>query len=367
VLSPDTRRLLVKIHRWTGLAIGLWIVLQSLTGLAIVWREDLDRLLVPSLLRSSGPVAIDLQTALDRVRAVAPQPRISRIELPAYADGVYRAWLGPSTSLASKIATVDAATGRVLGVVSLGSLPGELLFRLHYALVAGDDGRLVVGVLGCAYFLFLLITGLLLWWPGRARLKTGFKMKLDVGRARALLDLHRVIGAAAALVLLPLVATGALTALKPQLQAGLALRNLVVPAVAAQTGAALQPADTFVTRALAVQPGTIARDVRFAGSAGQSVTVVLGTKDGQAAGRVYLNGYDGSVLTSYDHSSAPPAAAVPETILWLHKGEFLGAAGDFVIAAAALVPLLLAVTGTWMWLRRRRSRRVRSTAPRPVT
>jgi uncharacterized iron-regulated membrane protein len=359
MLSPRTRRFLVKLHRWTGLIIGLWIVTQSITGLAIIWREDLDRLLLPSLLRGSGgPVTVGVQAALDAVHAAVPGTRVARIELPAYPDGVYRAWLGSSGgSVAVKIVTVDPASGKVLGTVPLGAIPGELLFRVHYALLAGDDGRFVIALLGMTYLLFLLITGPLLWWPGRARLRAGFRMKLDAGRARLLLDLHRVIGIVACLVLIPLVATGALTALKPQLQAGLALRNLSIPALQARPGVPVQDADSFVATALARQPGAIVRDVRFSGAQGQSVTVVVGTPGGEATGRVYLNGYDGSVIAQYDRATVPPAIDVPETILWLHKGALFGAAGRLVIATAALVPLLLAVTGIWMWLRRTRARR----------
>ncbi|GIL38241.1 PepSY-associated TM helix domain-containing protein [Roseiterribacter gracilis] len=366
MLSPRTRRFLVKFHRWTGLLIGLWIVMQSLTGLAIVWREDLDRLLMPSLLRGSGgPVVIDVQTALDAVRAVAPDTRVSRIELPAYKDGVYRAWLGSSGgSLNARIATVDPSNGNVLGVLPLAAIPGELLFRLHYALLAGDDGRFVVGLLGTTYLLFLLITGPLLWWPGRAGLQAGFKMKLDAGRGRALLDLHRVIGVVACVVLIPLVTTGALTALKPQLQAGLALRNLKIPAVPVQPGAKLLRADTFVATALA--DGGVARDVRFAGKDGQSVTVVVGNQHGEATGRVYFNGYDGAVIARYGRADVPPAVDVPETILWIHKGDALGTFGRLLIWLTATVPLLLAVTGVWMWLRRTRARR-RSAAARAAT
>ncbi|MDB5364946.1 MAG: putative PepSY-associated helix domain protein [Rhodospirillales bacterium] len=367
MLSPRTRRFLIKLHRWTGLIIGLWIVTQSITGLAIIWREDLDRLLVPSLLRGSGgPVSIDVQAALDVLRAAAPGTRIARIELPAYEDGVYRAWLGSSGgSLSVKVATVDPATGKVLGIQPLGAIPGELLFRLHYALLAGDDGRFVIGLLGTVYLLFLVITGPLLWWPGGARLKAGFTMKLDAGRARMLLDLHRVTGVVACVVLIPLVTTGALTALKPQLQTAFALRNLSIPAVTAQPGVPLRPADSFVATALAQQPGSVARELRFAGAQGQNVTVIVGTPRGEATGRLYFNGYDGNVVARYDRATVPPAIDVPETILWLHKGELFGAAGRLVIAATALVPLLLAVTGVWMWLRRTRARR-RSGSTKPL-
>jgi uncharacterized iron-regulated membrane protein len=118
------------------------------------------------------------------------------------------------------------------------------------------------------------------------------------------------------------------------------------------------PADHFVAAARAAQPGTVARDVRFAGAHGQNVTVVVGTRD-QALGRVYFNGYDGTLIGQYDRKTVPPAIEVPETILWIHKGDVLGTVGHVLIWLAAWVPILLAVTGIWMWLRRTRSKRAR--------
>ena len=37
------RRALFQVHLWTGLAIGLYIVMLSITGSALVYRNELDR------------------------------------------------------------------------------------------------------------------------------------------------------------------------------------------------------------------------------------------------------------------------------------------------------------------------------------
>ncbi len=46
VRQPQTlwiRRALFQVHLWMGLAIGLYIVLLSVTGSALVYRVELDR------------------------------------------------------------------------------------------------------------------------------------------------------------------------------------------------------------------------------------------------------------------------------------------------------------------------------------
>jgi hypothetical protein len=49
---------------------------------------------------------------------------------------------------------------------------------------------------------YLILSGLVLWWPGRRRLRHGFSLQLRRGRYRRDLDLHKVIGFAAAPFLL---------------------------------------------------------------------------------------------------------------------------------------------------------------------
>jgi uncharacterized iron-regulated membrane protein len=42
------------------------------------------------------------------------------------------------------------------------------VFALHRWLLAGDTGKLIVGI-STSIFLFILITGIILWWPGKQK------------------------------------------------------------------------------------------------------------------------------------------------------------------------------------------------------
>jgi uncharacterized iron-regulated membrane protein len=41
-------------------------------------------------------------------------------------------------------------------------------------------------------------------------------------------------------------------------------------------------------------------------------------------------------------------------LLDLHSGRFFGSAGPWIMDAAAVLLVLLALSGTWIWLRRKR-------------
>ena len=65
---------------------------------------------------------------------------------------------------------------------------------LHRWMLGGDTGKLIVGS-ATLIFLFILITGLILWWPkSRAILKQRLKLKMDGGWKRLNHDLHIVFG-----------------------------------------------------------------------------------------------------------------------------------------------------------------------------
>lgn len=81
-----------------------------------------------------------------------------------------------------------------------------VLLDLHYALLAGDVGKTIVGVV--AFLLLLLsITGIVLW-SGWRKLIAGFKIKWNAHPKRVSFDIHKVAGIITAVFLALIAFTG---------------------------------------------------------------------------------------------------------------------------------------------------------------
>ncbi|MGH8206151.1 MAG: PepSY domain-containing protein, partial [Steroidobacteraceae bacterium] len=77
------RRALFQLHLWTGIGVGLYIFVVSLSGSAIVFRRELDKALCPRtiMVRPVGPRMSDAQL-LAAALAAFPRARLRpRIEI----------------------------------------------------------------------------------------------------------------------------------------------------------------------------------------------------------------------------------------------------------------------------------------------
>jgi uncharacterized iron-regulated membrane protein len=188
------RRALFQIHLWLGLAIGLYIVMLSITGSVLVYRNEMDRYFATP--RPQYEQGRKILTE-DELRAVAQKAypgweitrlgdRISRrnptLEVWVEKDGLKRERL------------FNPYTGEELGdSVTQGEYFVLWLARLHDELLFDRTGRYWNGVLS-AVATVLFATGLVVWWPGVSRWRRSLIMKRGVGWKRFNWDLHNVLG-----------------------------------------------------------------------------------------------------------------------------------------------------------------------------
>ena len=81
-----------------------------------------------------------------------------------------------------------------------------IVYKLHYSLLAGDIGHLIMGIVALLT-LIMSLTGIMLWLGWR-KLVTGFKIKWDGQIKRVNFDLHKVAGIIAAVFLALIGFTG---------------------------------------------------------------------------------------------------------------------------------------------------------------
>lgn len=348
------RRALFQLHLWTGITVGLYIVVVCITGAALVFRIDMQRAANPALFTPGDGPPVHPATVLERVRDAFPADGVSFVEAPSRLRPVYLVYLRRGDDFPAVLA--DPVDGRVLGEVPQHSAI-RTLQELHFELLAGRAGRVANGI-GAALLLLLCLTGMVIWWPGVANWRRSLTVRHSRNWRRLSWDLHSATGFWTVLLIAMWSVTGIYFAFPSQFRA--AVHWVSPPTVNEPPSSAPAVNDLkrptwreLVIRAEQQRPGEhVARmvppsDERAAFAVMFSKTMPL--PGGRAdLTPVYLDQYTGAVLPS-------PAVmrSAGDVVLdwagWLHVGGFGGDAVRVTWFALGLAPPLLFATGFTMW------------------
>lgn len=356
------RRLLVQAHLWLGLIVGALWALQGLTGSALVFHREIDRLfLAPA---AAGPIR-PLDDLLARAQAAAGAP-IDRIGIAdargdlmsaAYSDaaGTHRALL------------LDAANGNVVARredeprTPFSGSASRWVYTLHEALLMGDRGETLVGVSGLL-LLSATITGLWLGWPRRRAWRAAFAAGRWRTAAAALFGWHRLVGLLAGFAFLVTVPAGAWMIfqgdLRPKVAKAVPFRLPYKPAPG--------PVEPRIDPGQALAAARVhfpeARFVRLTLPTPKAPTYTVRlrqegeTRAWSGVTAVTIDPATGRTLDIYDPLAAPAANRAADAAFSAHNGELAGLPGRFLIFMAGLALPTLWVTGVLAWARKRRSK-----------
>lgn len=356
------RKLLLSLHRWVGLVLAALLLVQGATGTALVFRDEIEPIIHPELAIAEGRTRLPLQQLLETARAARPEgvlQRFGEIEggaiLFRFAEDDHPYMLA-----------IDPYRGSVVREGGLDAWAGEWLFELHHKLFAGEVGETIVGVEGLA-LLFIAVTGPIVWWPGRRRLASGFRIVRGAGADRLLRSLHRSAGAALAVMILLSATTGAVMVFKDQLRPLFASANAYVPKpapkVEERAGSPRVPIDRLIAQARLDYGPTELREVRFQGKDAQIVVVYLRDESSRrenAAKQIYFNAYDGVEIGHYVPGALPVGNSVIDWQFPIHTGAAGGVPLRLLILAGGLGLVFFTVSGVWLWLSSRQQRKARA-------
>jgi uncharacterized iron-regulated membrane protein len=194
--QPQTtwlRRAIFQIHLWTGIGVGLYVILVSVTGSVLVWRNELALAATrdPIIVAASGPLLTDEELTAIATRA-HPGSSVANINRPPDANQAVDVYLERGSERQARL--FNPYTGEDLGdSVTLGLRLIRRLLELHDDLFAGETGRRVNGV-GAILLVVLSCTGLVVWWPGISRWRQSLTVHKHVGWRRFVWNLHSMIG-----------------------------------------------------------------------------------------------------------------------------------------------------------------------------
>ncbi|RSZ42500.1 MULTISPECIES: PepSY-associated TM helix domain-containing protein [unclassified Variovorax] len=219
------RQLLLRLHRWMGLASAAFLVLAGLTGSLLAFEDELEVRFNPGLFVVAPPAGPDRPRQFDPFelrdmaqRAAPPQANVDTVILGLQPSRSLRFILSPRTDpetgrplpLDVDELFMDPHTGAVLGTRLWGEslfrreTAVSFLYRLHYSLaMPAPWGARILGTVGLLWTLNCLV-GLWLTFPRRGagrseqgwwrRWGTAWRFSPSGGMARVVLGLHRASG-----------------------------------------------------------------------------------------------------------------------------------------------------------------------------
>lgn len=423
--AQKSRKVFYFIHLWTGLLLGLWLVMMGLTGSILAWKSELveweTRQRVSAPVPASSGKTIPVSKAIAALKAFNPDLTPERnLILPASNTGYYlhSARGEVNGERVTQIYLVHPVTAQVYAPVIGNTLWVEITEQLHHNLLLGVKGTVTNGFF-TFFTLFMLISGAWLWWPStlkqfqqRTLLKRGASIK------RTLYDLHNILGVYLFGLLFLVTLTGVLICYNGQTDQSITKginRLAGVPETPrpnradanARRGQGSTPDIRQSNRRTAVlaeeqalasegrrQPLPIDVMVEKARAAlpnNSLVSIAAPRRPGQpfqasyefvriTSGGVPFDPYTGERLNSGATAAfgrpPSPGTATMGAIFHLHYGWFAGNWSKVLYCISGFLPLGLFVTGIWLWLgkkqRQARNRRLaklkkQNTATKPVT
>jgi len=201
------RRAIFQIHLWTGIAIGIYIILISVTGSLVVFRRDLSQWKLGNV---PAAEAVGQRMTEEKIRELAmqkypgweikevgmPRRRLSAVEVTLVKDG---------QTIGHRFNPYNGAYMGEAYPTSVRIM--EWFVDLHDNLLAGEKGRQANAV-GGGLLVVLSISGVVIWWRGASNWVKGLYFAPRSRWKRMNFDIHSALGFWSLLILLLWGVTG---------------------------------------------------------------------------------------------------------------------------------------------------------------
>lgn len=384
----------IRAHRWTSLLVGLFLLAEASTGAVLLYEHDINRWAHPHRYQATAAQAPrSAAQSLALVRRVRPELNATQVRT---VNGVHQVSDGSAEATwRDETAFVDPGRGEIVAVGRDRSWLLALMINVHdcalgcsgypayvgwtTAHVPGFGAEVTVAdlALGATGVLLVVLVagGLVIWWPPRRRFASGFRVRRGRRGYARNLDLHRVVGIAS----LPLLFVWGFTAASfvfewpEKVHAAVTPGRYTPPTPDPVAGAGRVLTFAHAQNAVAA----LHPDGEILGFTAHEIATNGGywtfrVRDGFDPYRysyfpgnvqVVVDSHGGAVVDDSNTAGPLPERAWNNDLYrGLHYGSLVPGRWRLLWLAFGLTPLLLAFTGTAMWLTKRRSARARRDA-----
>jgi uncharacterized iron-regulated membrane protein len=186
------RKTIRTVHLWLGLVSGLILSVLGITGSIYVFEPEITRAITKEY-HTQNEKSI-FSSDIEIVSEIEKQSgkKIESLQWPQRGRDTYVFKLFDD----NKWHYFDQSAGKIIwGNEGYGNSFFAFILDLHTSLTLGEIGFYITATASLIFALFMLTTGVYLWWPRvKGRMKSSFKIKWNAQPKRFNYDLHNVIG-----------------------------------------------------------------------------------------------------------------------------------------------------------------------------
>lgn len=371
---PNFKKIIGFTHLWLGLLSGLVVFVVSLTGCLYAFQQEIQDTLQDFRFSKVENKAILPPSAFEAVaRKTLPKAHLHAINYPAKGRSVEAIFFDFAPNEHYYIVYHNPYTAEVLHVQNMEETFFHWVLDGHYYLWLPPEIGQPITSYATLIFVFLLITGIVLWWPknkAAAKQRFWFRWKDATQWKRKNYDLHNILGFYSSTLLLIIAVTGIFfgiqwfTYLIYNATGG--EKNLLftepVSQKPIQTNFKKPVTDLIWEKMKAEHPDAVSLEVHAIESDSSTIGANVNKKDGVywSIDYRYFDQYTLKEI-SVDHvygrlKDANVADKLIRMTYDIHTGGILGFAGKVLAFLLSVVATSLPITGFMVWWGRRKKK-----------
>jgi uncharacterized iron-regulated membrane protein len=358
------------VHRWTSLVCTLFLLIICVTGLPLLFTNEIDNWLHPvayAVVPPGAPKA-NIDDLIRASQRVYPAHVVTSVfaddDEPQVIVGLATSWAAINADPRSgQFVRFDAHTARI---IETSAPAGEqtrfmdVMLRLHTDMFAGLPGGLFLGAMGLS-FVLAIVSGVVLYGPFTRKLDFG-EVRLHRTRRVRWLDLHNLLGITTLAWANVVGATGVMNELSTPLFAIWQQTDVAAMLTPWQGRPALQPdqlasPETALATASRALPNMNVTSIVFPGDAGGSPYHYLLWAHGrtpltsQLFSPVLIDARTGKLTAVV---RMPWYLRALEVSRPLHFGNYGGSPLKILWALLDLVTIVMLGSGLYLWFGKRK-------------
>jgi len=356
-----------RLHLWLGLLSGIVVFIVAITGCIYVFHDEIkDITRDHRLVEAQNSEYVLPSSFITSAEALYPD---FKTDFVMYQGRNRSAFVYGELEKEPFYFYFDPYTGEYLAKENLHEDFFHIVEELHmYLLLPEEFGKQVVGI-STIIFVFMLISGIILWWPKkRKHLKKKLQVKWNAKWRRINYDLHSSIGLYISSIALILALTG-LTFVYSWMQdviyetvnLGEEYHSDRIEQDIKQTSAKTSKGNVLDIAFIKTTEKFPDQEMYFVWKQNDSIPIISGAYPealnyhGQS--NLYFHPETGELIATQNYADKSAGLQFQELNYGIHTGQYFGLLGKILAFFASLFVAVLPVSGFLIWCGRKRKSR----------